>query len=268
MRKLTGVIALAFLLTACDKPKIDASSEQSMKESIQKVRESLPDDKKSQFDEAIKVVIFNQVNISEIMQGGASSRDVYEAKFKKALEGKTGDEVINYAESIQLERERREKEQALQEIKELEAKQSTSAQAAERMKTFKVERSRFYFQKEMYGTDQPILDISVENGTDKAVSRAYFKGVITSPGRNVPWITDIFSYQISGGLEPGEKANWKLAPNLFSEWGQLKVPADAVFTVTVTDLEDANGKSIYGNAGFSEQDADRLKQLKAKYLAK
>lgn len=46
MKKLTGVIAFALLLTACDKPKIDASSDQSMKESIQKVRESLPADKK------------------------------------------------------------------------------------------------------------------------------------------------------------------------------------------------------------------------------
>ncbi|MIT17577.1 hypothetical protein AWT18_24020, partial [Salmonella enterica] len=36
MKKLTGVIVLALLLTACDKPKIDASSDQSMKESIQK----------------------------------------------------------------------------------------------------------------------------------------------------------------------------------------------------------------------------------------
>lgn len=46
MKKLTGVIALALLLTACDKPKIDASSDQSMKESIQKVRDSLPAEKK------------------------------------------------------------------------------------------------------------------------------------------------------------------------------------------------------------------------------
>lgn len=49
------------------------------------------------------------------------------------------------------------------------------------MKAFKVERSRFYFQKEDYGNDQPILDISVENGTDKAVARVFFKGVIASP---------------------------------------------------------------------------------------
>ncbi|EBU2522188.1 hypothetical protein CUK46_13310 [Salmonella enterica] len=268
MKKLTGVIAFALLLTACDKPKIDASSDQSMKESIQKVRESLPADKKAQFDDAVKVVAFSQINMRELMQAGTSSGDVYETKIKSALEGKTGDEVINYAQTIRLEREKREKEQALQEIKELEAKQTSATQAAEKMKAFKVERSHFYFQKEDYGNDQPILDISVENGTDKAVARVFFKGVIASPGRSVPWFSDVFNYKISGGLEPGEKANWKLAPNRYSDWGKLKVPADAIFTVTVIGLEDADGKSIYGDAEFSERDADRLNQLRDKYLSK
>lgn len=67
MKKLTGVIALALLLTACDKPKIDASSDQSMKESIQKVRESLPADKKAQFDDAVKVVAFSQIESPRII---------------------------------------------------------------------------------------------------------------------------------------------------------------------------------------------------------
>ena len=69
-------------------------------------------------------------------------------------------------------------------------------------------------------------------------------------------------------LEPGEKANWELAPNKYSDWGELKVPADAIFTVTVIGLEDADGKSTYGDAEFSERDADRLNQLRDKYLSK
>lgn len=268
MRKLTAVIALALLLTACDKPKIDASSDHSLKESIQKVRESLPDDKKARFDDALKVVAFSQLSMSELMQIGATSGTIYEAKINAALEGKTGDDIINYAQNIRLEREKKEREQALQEIKVLEAKQSEAAQSAEKLKAFKVERSRFYFYKEKYVSDQPILDISVENGTGKTVAKAFFKGVIASPGRSVPWYTDTFNYQISGGLEPGEKANWKLAPNKFSDWGKLQVPADAVFTVTVTDLEDADGNSIYGDAGLYEPITNKLQELKEKYRLK
>ncbi|MFH2349653.1 DUF6694 family lipoprotein [Enterobacter hormaechei] len=268
MRKLAGVIALSLLLSACDKPKIDTSSDQSTKESIQKVRESLPDDKKSQFDEAVKVVALSQIDMRELMKAGASSGDVYEGKIKTALEGKTGEEVITYAETIRLEREKKEKEQAIQEIKELEAKQSASVEAADKLKAFKVERSRFYLEKQNYGPDQPVLDISVENGTDKSVARAFFKGVISSPGRSVPWYTDTFNYEIPGGLEPGEKAHWKLEPNMFSDWANVNAPDDAIFTVTVTELRDVDGKSIFGTTEFSEQDAERLKKLKEKYLSK
>ena len=128
-----------------------------------------------------------------------------------------------------------------------------------------ITRSRFYFQKKQYGRDQPIIALSVKNGTTNAISRAYFRGVISSPGREVPWFTDIFNYQISGGLEPGEKADWNLAPNPFSDWGKVEAPADAVFTVTVIRIDDAQGNPVFGNSDFTERDANRLAELKSRY---
>ncbi|MCF3429440.1 DUF6694 family lipoprotein [Escherichia coli] len=56
MKKLTGVIAFALLLTACDKPKIDASSDQSMKAFYQKVRQSLPVLQNAKIEYAVKVI--------------------------------------------------------------------------------------------------------------------------------------------------------------------------------------------------------------------
>lgn len=121
MKKLIGVTMLAFLLSACDKPKIDASTDESMKESIQKIRETLPQEKQPQFDDALKVVAFSQVSMRDLMQAGVTKdADFVQNKMKTALAGKTGDEVISYAETIKLERQEREKEQALQEITELE----------------------------------------------------------------------------------------------------------------------------------------------------
>lgn len=266
MKKLIGVTMLAFLLSACDKPKIDASTDESMKESIQKIRETLPQEKQPQFDDALKVVAFSQVSMRDLMQAGVTKdADFVQNRMKTALAGKTGDEVISYAETIKLERQEREKEQALQEITELENRKKTSAESVEQLKAFKVTSSRFYFQKEKYGSDQPIIALSVENATPKAVSRAHFKGVIASPDRSVPWFSDSFNYEIAGGLEPGEKADWALAPNRFSDWGKLKLPADAVFTVTVVGVDDANGKPIFGNAEFTKRDAVRLDGLKKKY---
>ena len=60
---------------------------------------------------------------------------------------------------------------------------------------------------------KPIIELTVRNNTGHPVSRAYFEGVLSTPGRSVPWIKDSFNYQISGGLEPNEESTWRLAPN-------------------------------------------------------
>ncbi|HHJ4624059.1 TPA: hypothetical protein ACQJJL_005364 [Raoultella ornithinolytica] len=188
-----------------------------------------------------------------------------ETQMKSDLSGKTGEEVISYAEQIRKERAAKEKTQALQEIAELEKKQTEARANLKQLEAFGVIRSRFYFEKKEYGHAQPIIALSVKNGTTKAISRAYFRGVISSPSREVPWYTGTFNYQIPGGLEPGEKADWNLAPNPYSDWGKVEPPADAVFTVTVIGIDDALGNSMYSNADFTELDASRLAELKGRY---
>src|SRR5690606_7385032 len=104
-----------------------------------------------------------------------------------------------------------------------------------------------------------------KNGTEHAVARAYFEGTIATPGRSVPWLTETFNYSIPGGLESGEEANWALAPNMFSEWGTVDAPDDAVFTVTVYRLDGADGEPLLTTDGFSERNAKRLAELQEKY---
>ena len=112
---------------------------------------------------------------------------------------------------------------------------------------------------------QPIIELTVKNGTSEAVSRAYFEGTLASPKRSVPWHKDTFNYGISGGLEPGEEASWSLAPNMFSDWGKIDAPKDAVFTVTVEQLDGPDGEPIYSTRAFSEHDQERLDELKKEY---
>lgn len=267
MRNFWVAIAMTFLLTGCDQPKIDTSNDESMKSSIQKVRASLPEEKRASYDDALKTVAFSHLNFKDLMQAGMTNNTAgIEAQMKSDLAGKTGEEVINYAERIRKERAEKEKKQAQQEIAELEQKQIDAQAELKQLEAFGVKRSRFYFEKKQYGRDQPIIALSVENGTSKAVSRAYFRGVISSPSREVPWYSDTFNYQISGGLEPGEKAEWNLAPNSYSDWGKVEAPADAVFTVTVIRIDDAQGKPIFGDTEFTEREANRLAELKRRYL--
>ena len=137
--------------------------------------------------------------------------------------------------------------------------------AKEELKKFEVLRSRFTQEEQKYRGKQPIIEVTVKNGTSTPVSRAYFEGTIASPGRSVPWHTDTFNYSISGGLEQGEEQSWRLAPNMFSDWGKVDAPADAVFTVTVQRIDGADSQPLYSVTDFTERDEKRLSELKLKY---
>ena len=157
-------------------------------------------------------------------------------------------------------------EEARQLLKELEDKLKKVEEAKIELAKFQVLRSRFYKQKRKYRGAQPIIELTVKNGTKYSVSRAYFKGTLASPDRAVPWLKETFNYKISGGLEPGEEATWKLSPNMFSEWGSVDAPADAILTVEVEQLDGPNEEELFSTRNFSEYDADRLKRLNEQYF--
>jgi hypothetical protein len=48
---------------------------------------------------------------------------------------------------------------------------------------------------------------------------------------------------------------------MFSDWGKVRPPADAVFTVVVERLDGADGEPIFDARAFDESDAKRLTAL-------
>jgi flagellar biosynthesis GTPase FlhF len=271
--KTTTILILGALLflTACSKEKtIDASSDESMESSIQKVKDSLTPEEKEKFEESVMLLAFDGGNLFEL----AADPDGAARKMKDRLDGKTAAEVMSEAERIRVEREIEaekarvereieEQKQITAEIAELEEEKKAAEAAKEQLKDFEIVQSKFYYSEGGFTRD-PTIELSVKNGLDEAVSRAYFKGVLATPGRSVPWVAETFNYSISGGLEPNEEATWKLAPNMFGAWS--KAPKDRnnmVLTVTVTRLDGADEEPIFDNA-FSEYDRERLEELKAK----
>ncbi|NOU50153.1 hypothetical protein HG263_06310 [Pseudoalteromonas sp. JBTF-M23] len=263
------VAILLGVLSGCDKvfhePTIDTSTDERMKKTAQDVRNSLPEDERLKFDNALKIVAFSQIDMNDIFHKDAASTGNYENRMKDVLHGKNAKQVFAEAENIKLERDERQRKQAMAEIAELEKKRTAAEKAKDELKKFLVVRSRFTHEEQKYGLKQPIIELTVKNGTSAAVSRAYFEGTIASPGRSVPWHVDKFNYSISGGLEPGEEQSWSLAPDKFSDWGLIEAPADAVFTVTVQRIDGADGHSLYSTTDFTERDANRLTELKSRY---
>lgn len=263
------LLIAALLLMGCSdlmsEPKIDATTDESMKSSIAKVREAMPELNRTKFDEAIQLMAFSQIDLKSLFADGVAGAGNVKGKMKDVVHGKTGNQIIAEANQIKIEREKKQKEQAIQEIKEIEDKKLNSSKASEELKKFEITRSRFYKEKRKYLGEQAIIEVSVKNGTSHPISRAYFNGVLASPARSIPWHEDSFNYSISGGLEPGEEASWSLAPNMYSGWGKAETHEGAVFTVTVDRLDGANGEAIFSVKEFGEKEEKRLVELKQKY---
>ena len=264
MKKLV-ILAMCAALAACEKPTLDTTSDEAFKASLEKVVASLPEEQRSQFQSDVAYLAMQSMDLGAIMSG-KSPTDVA-GDMRAQFTGKTGEQVIAQAAAARVEQERREREQALAEIQELLAKQQAAAEAAAQLAQFKVTRSRFYKQQSSnrFLGPEPVIELDVTNGTSSAVSRAYFRGTIASPGRQVPWLTDTFNYEISGGIEPGESVSWALAPNQFTDWGKVEAPEDAVFTVEVYRLDGPDGKALYDASGLSERELQRLTSLQEKF---
>lgn len=259
---LLGVIVI--LLSSCAK-KIDGSSEEAMKASITEIKNSLNDEKKEEFEKSIMLIMFHGLDFGTLMQGGEVEEPTSDIRSK--LDGKTADDVIAEAERIRAEIEKKTKEQAKGEVEELYQKMEQAEKDKVMLAKFEVKRSRFYKQKQgtYFVTEEPIIELTVMNGTDKAVSRVYFVGTLASPNRSIPWIKDDFNYEISGGLEPGEEVTWHLIPSILSDWGKVDAPKDAVLTVEVKQLDGPDGEEMYSVNNFGEEEKERLEKLLTSY---
>ena len=264
------LIPITMLLAGCGKPRVDTSTDQKMKTSLEKVRASLPEAQRSEFDDSIKTLALAKVDglgdLFALAQTGA-----LEQQAKAQLNGKTGLEIIAEAQRVAAERLEREKkaeeqrkqqerEERLAELATLRAK--LDAESPDLLAKFVVERANF--RKSTAGfMRENLIELAVRNGTGKAVSRAYFQAVLLTPGREIPWVDSSFNYEISGGLEAGEAAVWKLTPNMFGDWAKAPTERnDTIFIARPVRLDGANGKCFTGER-LSEAEVGRLQTLMA-----
>lgn len=255
-------LSLCLFLFGCSEPKID---KETPEESVAELKSSLSSEELQEFEEALNTVTVNAA--SDAMQQAFTDDldpDAVAEDFVEKLDGMTADDVISYADSIERAKVQEERRQALQEIEELRKKRKTVKKAEASLSQFEVDRSRFYKRERRFGTDQPVIELTVENNTEHAVSRAYFESELRSPDREVPWLEESFNYEISGGIEPGERQTWELAPNMFSDWGDVEERSDMVLIVEPYRLDGPDGEPLF-EADWDQSDEERLNTLVDEY---
>lgn len=67
MKKLIAMLALAVLVMGCGDKKVDGSTDDKLKTSLEAIKGSLADQKKKEFEEAFQVLAFSEIgNIFEV----------------------------------------------------------------------------------------------------------------------------------------------------------------------------------------------------------
>lgn len=270
--------AAALLLASCSEnsPTIDASSVDAFQKSLQSVRQSLPEEQRGTFDNALMQLAVPENHDADTLFGALTSLAAIPttpeglmARLGPEINGKTGAEVLSLAAERSRERYKRQLSAVEAEIAslmdELAAAESSLSEAESIRAKIKVSEAKYYWTSSRF-SEEPTLDFKISNLTDIPIRRVFFHGLLETPGRSVPWVDASFNYSFAGGIEPGETQHLKLAPNIFSDgWGNrdLKDRRDLVFAVTVQNFEDADGNRLVDvdQAGI-EKLRKRLESLK------
>ena len=263
--RLSALSLSALVLVGCSDPKVDTSSMPAAVVSIEKVRESLPTYKRDEFDTALKIIAMSSFNGIDLFNPQRMNAAEIAESANAYMHGLTGDEIIERADKMLRHRRAREREQALRTLNRLEAKQDSAQRAQEHLAQISIDNARYYISTSPYGALEPVIELTVTNGSDRAVAELMLHGVLKSHNREVAWADETFYYVISGGLAPGESATWSLAPNRFGPWGNDQIPRNAVLTLTLLGVNNSEGQPRWDAPALTDNEAERLEELRAEY---
>lgn len=139
MKEAFTIALTCLLLAGCGGPVFDASSQESREQSVQRMMDALPEEDHGRLTSAINLVGMEGVTLDELEQG----TDWLDGAFDR-LDGKTAAQLMKEGDVIIAGKVARLREQALQEIVELERKrtdagQGLSEQEARRLDALKAE---------------------------------------------------------------------------------------------------------------------------------
>ncbi|MFA8300741.1 MAG: DUF6694 family lipoprotein [Hyphomicrobiales bacterium] len=102
MKRLILLLSLFVLMfTSCAK-KIDGSSKEAMQSSIAEISESMNEEEKTEFQQALMLVTFSGVELRDLIKD--KDPDETAADLLSVLDGMTASEVISLAEEIKEKR--------------------------------------------------------------------------------------------------------------------------------------------------------------------
>ena len=96
------ILLSVVLLSACGKATIDASSQDALQQSVEKIAEDMDQQEKAEFQQAVITIAMHHSSaaLQQAMSGNNIDAADVERQMLDALHGKSADEVISYAKGL------------------------------------------------------------------------------------------------------------------------------------------------------------------------
>jgi hypothetical protein len=270
MRKSWLVVCCALALGACE-ARVSTQNPKAYADSVKSMMEKMTSDQQSEFKSALIAIAGDTADPEASF---LASTEVTSPLFLAAadkIKGKTAAQILKLGYQTELnllEKEIADDLGAMQRIK------------AERQKygsifdNIHIDSARYHLDNNGFMT-VPVISFAIANGSKIAVKQVYLHGILTSPGRSIPWVSADLNYEFPGGLEPGETKALDLQPNPFGEWkadDNFSRRPDLKMTFAVVNVADASGQTLLkgdpGDAADKAADAATKQKRRAEIQRK
>ncbi len=260
-KKMMVFILTAALLAACSSDsKFNASSPETTKESISRLKYALPESRRPEFERAIRTILQGSLRTND---PAAESAEMTE-EVRLSLDGKNAEQIIAEAARVKGEREKQEMNLERQELAALEAKYKSFLDAGDQLAHFRILSSRFYIRRDEMLGEKPVIEMKVKNETHYTVYSVYLECSL-SGAEAAPSDRKKLQYDIHGGLQPGQMSHWYLSPDAFFDWENMKIPRKPGLKISVVRIDGPDGNALFAARELSEPEMKRLAELKLKY---
>ena len=271
MKKL-GVVLLAAMLVAGCGQRVNTSSPEAYAKSMEAMTKDMPADKQAELKDALIAITFDTPEPETGIWSKAEPTAPVFMGAKDKIEGLTADQIIKlgYQTRVKLLDQKIAEDAA-----SAQRYQAARAKVADVFQGVKIDGAQYRVSTGVLDIEQPQILLRVTNGSKRPLKTIYLHGVLTSPGRAVPWVSSDFNYEFPGGLEPGESQSLTLEPNMFGDWKPQESfghRTDLHLDLTLINAAGADGTMLVDETLVDDKtataDATRLQGVRNELAAK
>jgi hypothetical protein len=214
MKKVGLVLLAAMLMAGCGQ-RVNTSSPDAYGKSIEAMVKDLSADKQAELKDSLIAITFNTAEPETGIWSQAEPTAPVFLGAKDKINGLTADQIIKlgYETRIKLLDQKIADDAA-----SAQRYQAARAKVADVFQGVKIDNAQYRVDKGALDIERPQIMLHITNGSKRPIKTIDVRGVLTSPGRAVPWVSSAFNYEFPGGLEPGESQSLTLEPNMFDDW--------------------------------------------------